>query len=339
MLHAEGAVGVGELRQSAGGAEHGAHLAGGARIGVDDDVTPQARVHHDVLRLAQGRQAVEQTLATVGDKMGQRTVVHHFEIATHVAGIGDRRALGIRVAGVTQRLGHRRFRYDYPGTGGQRGAFREHGAAPAVVVGGPLGRGRQLSREAHGHGRAPNFQQLLGGFHHRLGAGATPPVIAALAVARPLQKLAATEIGRALVGRKRCAGRRREGRIARVVGLQGAGGAHRGAGAAADALLRRHGEHLAVVGDAARRAGLGAAQAVGVTVANKRTPLLVHGDVRAFQLPDESQHGIDARHDSPLRPLCVSTGTATRGLCPSRCGTKAAGRSPLGVFVIIKAIS
>ena len=52
-----------------------------------------------------------------------------------------------------------------------------------VVVGGPLGRGRQLSREAHGHGRAPNFQQLLSGFHHRLGARAAPLVLAALAIA------------------------------------------------------------------------------------------------------------------------------------------------------------
>lgn len=106
-------------------------------------------------------------------------------------------------------------------------------------------------------GAPPNFQQLLGGFHHRLGAGATPPVIAALAVAvnehhlsgafhgkigqeglvhaakafhtrdlffivaaaRPLQKLAATEIGRALVGRQAMRGRGREA-LARVVGLQ-----------------------------------------------------------------------------------------------------------------------
>jgi len=35
----------------------------------------------------------------------------------------------------------------------------------------------------------------------------------------------------------------------------------------------------------------------------------------------------------------VSTGTATRNPCPNCGGTKAARRSPLGVFVIIKAIS
>ena len=377
MLHAEGAVGVGELRQGAGGAEHGAHLAGGARIGVDDDVAPQARVHHDVFRLAQSSQAIEQALAAVGDEMRQGAVVHYFKVAAHIASIGRRRGPSIRVTGIAQRLSHRRFRYDCPGTGGQRGAFREHGAAAAVVIGHLLGRGRQLAREAHSHGRAPNFQQLLSGFHHRLGARAAPLVLAALAIAvdehhlarafhgkigqkrlvhaaeafhtrdllfivaaaRPLQKLAATEIGHALVGRTRCAGRRHESDVAGMMGLQGAGGAHRGAGAAADALLGRHGERLAVVGNTARRAGLGAAQTVGVTVAHKRAPLLVHGDVRAFQLPDESQHSVDARHDSPLRPRCVSTGTATRSPCPNHCGTKAARRSTLGVFVIIKAIS
>ncbi len=164
-------------------------------------MAPQARVHHDILRLAQGRQAVEQALATVGDEMRQGAVVHYFKVAAHIASIGRRRGPSVRVTGVAQRLGHRRFRYDCPGTDGQRGAFREHGAAAAVVIGHLLGRGRQLAREAHGHGRAPNFQQLLSGFHHRLGARAAPLVLAALAIAVDEHHLARTFHGK--IGQKR----------------------------------------------------------------------------------------------------------------------------------------
>ena len=68
-------------------------------------MAPQARVHHDILRLAQGRQAVEQALATVGDEMRQGAVVHYFKVAAHIASIGRRRGPSIRVAGIAQRLG------------------------------------------------------------------------------------------------------------------------------------------------------------------------------------------------------------------------------------------
>ena len=60
-------------------------------------MAPQARVHHDILRLAQGRQAVEQALATVGDEMRQGAVVHYFKVAAHIASIGRRR--GMMVSG------------------------------------------------------------------------------------------------------------------------------------------------------------------------------------------------------------------------------------------------
>ena len=54
---------------------------------------------------------------------------------------------------------------------------------------------------------------------HAAEAFHTGDLLFVVAAARPLQKFAATEIGHALVGRKRRAGRRREGRVARVVSL------------------------------------------------------------------------------------------------------------------------
>ena len=52
MFHAERAVLVGELADGAGRTERRAHLAAAAFFRVDDDMAPQARLDHDVLRLA-----------------------------------------------------------------------------------------------------------------------------------------------------------------------------------------------------------------------------------------------------------------------------------------------
>ena len=84
VVNAEGLAGLGggggvaELADGLGGAERGAHLAGGALLAVDDDVAEQARVDHDIFRATQIAEGQKQPPAALRQEVGQRAVLGHF---------------------------------------------------------------------------------------------------------------------------------------------------------------------------------------------------------------------------------------------------------------------
>lgn len=141
------------------GAERGAHLAGRALLGIDDDVAEQPRVDHDVVRLAHVAEGQQQPAATLGQEVGQRAVLAHF------------RELRLFLFLGAQLLAHHVLGGDGCGGPGLVAHRREEAAAPRVEIGrrGKAHGTGQLGGKLHRDVAAPGLQQQGGRVAHEPG--------------------------------------------------------------------------------------------------------------------------------------------------------------------------
>ena len=96
--------------------------------------------------------------------------------------------------------------------------------------------------------------------------------------------------------------------IVGAMGLKRARGAHGGARAAADALLRRDDQLVVVVGNAARRAHLRAFHARGVAIAHDGATVLMNRDIGALKFFEQTEEILGTWHCCPFLVYPLATG-------------------------------